>query len=266
MKKLTIVLIMVLTVVTAIFAQSEADFKVEINETGDGAIITKYLGKATQVRIPATIQGVPVKELKQYSFCRTKENLTEITSIIIPEGVIKIGEQAFGRIVGASQQILSPQQKLMSVRLPNTLTYIGDSAFSLCQALVSINLENVTFIGPGAFSGTGIKSVTLSSKLTRINGDTFSNTKLESITIPEGTTEISSTVFKNCSLLKTVILPSTIKKIGFESFFKCTSLTNVTIPDTVQKIEFWEGCFGGCSNLPLSVQADLRKRGYTGSF
>ena len=64
-------------------------------------------------------------------------------SLIIPDGVVSIGESAFEDCDG-----------LFSVTIPNSVESIGDSAFSDCTGLTSITIpDSATSIGDGAFSG-----------------------------------------------------------------------------------------------------------------
>ncbi|MDR3336941.1 MAG: leucine-rich repeat domain-containing protein, partial [Treponema sp.] len=72
------------------FAQSEDDFTVTIPADGTGAVITGYTGKATDVRIPAQIQGIPVREIGDRAFNSNRN----ITGVIIPDTVITIADSA----------------------------------------------------------------------------------------------------------------------------------------------------------------------------
>jgi len=253
MKRIIIVLIMALTATMAIFSQTEADFKVELTKDGEGVVITEYLGKVAKVQIPAKIQGMPVREIGDSAFY---PRTVEITSVIIPTGVTKIGEGAF-----------SSQKKLTTINLPNTVTSIGDEAFDGCTALTSINLDNVSFIGSKAFSWASLKTVTLSPTLKKIGSSAFSsNFKLETIIIPEGVETIGIGVFAGCELLSSIDLPTTIKEIDDKAFYNCSNLISITIPEKVGQINFVFNSFQGCSKLPLSVQAVLKKHGYKGKF
>jgi len=255
MKRIIIVLIMALTATMAIFSQTEADFKVELTKDGEGVVITGYLGKIAKVQIPAKIQGMSVREIGGHAFASSRIP-TEITSVAIPVGVVKIGEDAF-----------ASQRKLTIVDLPNTVTSIGFEAFKGCRALISINLDNVSFIDLSAFSWASLKTVTLSPNLKKIGSSAFSsNFKLETVNIPEGIEIIGDEAFAGCELLTNINLPSTIKEIGDRAFEDCNNLTNVTIPEKVGQIYFVFNSFAGCSKLPLSVQAVLKKHGYKGKF
>jgi hypothetical protein len=83
----------------------EADFEVQLTEDGTGVIVYNYVGKATTVHIPATIQGMPVKGMG-----RVFLDNAVITSVVIPEGVVKINGRAF-----------TGCRNLTSVTLPESL-------------------------------------------------------------------------------------------------------------------------------------------------
>jgi len=254
MKRIIIAFVMILAVATAGFSQAESDFIVELTEDGEGVVIKNYTGKLAQVKIPATIQGMPVKELGQGVF--QTNGATKITSVSIPLGVTRIGSYAF-----------YGQDKIISVVLPKSVISIGSNAFYGCSSLSSINLENVENIEDHAFSEVGLKSINLSQGLKVIEWGVFSDNKgLTTVVIPEGIVQISRHAFSGCSSLTSVVLPSTICEIDQGAFGDCINLTAITIPDTVEEIEFTDHVFSGCSKLPLAVQAALKKRGYRGSF
>ena len=65
------------------------------------------------------------------------------TNYTIPNSVTTIGEGAFSHC-----------DSLTSINIPNSVTTIGDSAFWGCDSLTNINIPNsVTTIRRGAFSG-----------------------------------------------------------------------------------------------------------------
>jgi hypothetical protein len=211
-------------------AQTEEDFGVELTDDGNGVVITDYFGSAKAVRIPATIQGMPVLEIGGF-FVGPSD---EITSVVIPDTVTKIGDFAF---------FIS---RLTAITLSKNLKTIGKSAFENCGNLVDISLPaGLTEIGEKAFSNCGA---------------------LRAITIPEGVTVIEFVTFDGCSALTSVTLPSSIKKIEALAFQNCSALTTLTIPDSVQTIEFDTLAFDGCSRLPLTTRAALKRLGYTGRF
>ena len=90
---------------------------------------------------------------------------SSITSIVLPSGLVTIGNNAFN---GCSN--------LTSVNIPNTVATIGQSAFMGCTSLGSIVLPaSVTNISGAAFSGcSSLTSVTLNSAIP----PTITNTSL----------------------------------------------------------------------------------------
>ena len=237
-KKLLIAAFALMLTATA-FAQTEADFNVTLTADGTGVVITGYTGRTAQVRIPATIQGMPVRVIGEWAFARSNTNAT-ITSVVIPQGVTTIGRNAFA---GA--------ERLASVTIPEGVTEIGREAFAATTALTAITLpQSLTTLGDGAFmDGSGLRT----------------------ITFPDSLTSIGDMMFWGFpSALTAVTLPASIRYISASAFVGCSALTTVTIPASVERIEFGKGIsgssFSGCSSLNLASQAALRRVGYTGEF
>ena len=144
--------------------------------------------------------------------------------------------------------------------IPDSVTTIGDYAFSNCQNITSVNIPNsVTTVGENAFKGcSSLTSVTIPNSVTSIGDYAFYNcTSLTSITIPDSVTEIGSCTFKGCSNLTSVAIPNSVTKIGSYAFYGCINLTSVTIPDSVTTIE--EHAFYGCHSLTMVTIGDSVK-------
>ena len=157
----------------------------------------------------------------------------------IPNSVTSIGDYAFSYCSG-----------LTSVTIPNSVTSINEYAFSGCSGLTSVTIPNsVTSIGEYAFSGcSGLTSVTIPNSVTYIGGYTFSRCSgLTSVTIPNSVTSIGNGIFFNCSGLTSVTIPNSVTAIGEYAFYGCSGLTSVTIPNSVSYIG--EAAFFGCSGL-----------------
>lgn len=91
--------------------------------------------------------------------------------------------------------------------IPNSMTSIGEGAFTGCTGLTSVTIPNsVISIGNRAFEGcTGLTSVTIPNSVTSIGRDAFSQcTGLTSVAIGSGVTDISYQAFANCSELTDV--------------------------------------------------------------
>ena len=164
------------------------------------------------------------------------------SSRTIENAIIKPGTKAL--ITG----LFDYREELSEVVLPDSLTYIGDLAFS-GSGITSIQIpESVTACGGSVFNSClKLKSVSLSSGLKEItytnemmsyiNGFFSGCSELEEITIPDGLETIDAASFYFCSKLKKVVLPNSIKRIGGGAFAGCKELKTISIPRNVAVIE-----------------------------
>ena len=135
--------------------------------------------------------------------------------------------------------------------IPNSVTSIGDHAFSQCIGLNYIFIPNsVTSIGETAFYGCiDLGTITIPNSVTSIGAQAFKNcSNLTSITLGNNVTCIGYQAFDSCTGLTSITIPNSITSIGGSmAFSNCTSLTSITIPNNMTFIE--GGAFYGCSNL-----------------
>ena len=167
------------------------------------------------------------------------KNREDITSIVLPKGVTKIGDRAFAAC-----------RSLSSITIPEGVTEIGREAFRDCCSLTSITIpEGVTRIAGGAFDGcSSLTSITIPEGITEIGREAFRNCcSLTSITIPEGVTKIGDWAFDGCSSLTSINIPERVTAIGNSAFDGCSSLTSINIPESVTEIE--SSAFHRCSSL-----------------
>ena len=139
----------------------------------------------------------------------------------IPDSVTSIGNSAF-----------SGCTSLTSVTIPNSVTEIHSCAFEGCTSLKTVTIPNgVTYIGSGTFSGcTSLTSITIPNSVTYIDYGTFSGcTSLTSITIPNSVTYIYDDAFSDCTSLISITIPDSVTYIGGETFRNCISLTAINV-------------------------------------
>ena len=150
------------------------------------------------------------------------------------------------------------------VVIPDSVTSVGDFAFSCCSRLTSITVGNsVTSIGNCAFQNcsnlqdiyiTDIAAWCNISGLIHLMRYGSSNKRLyinnelaTSITIPNGATVIPGYAFKGCSSLTSITIPDSVTSIGDYAFSNCKKLTTITIPNGITIIGSW--AFSGCIGL-----------------
>lgn len=126
---------------------------------------------------------------------------------------------------------------LTSVVLPESVKKVGKSTFEQCQSLESIDLSGVTELDTeNLFTNCySLKSVILPDNLTKIGPYMFSNCKsLVSLTIPQSVTVIGENAFSQCAI-ETIVLPQNLTEIGTKAFY-ISSLKEIFIPKSVTYI------------------------------
>ena len=153
--------------------------------------------------------------------------------IIIPDGVTKIGGNAFFL-----------HSTLTSIHIPDSVTEIGESAFSVCSALTSIHIpDSVMKIGRTAFDHRGaLTSIDVAKGNpcfdSRDNCNAIIDTRTnilirgcQSTVIPDSVTKIGDWAFNCCSALTSIHIPDSVREIGLEVFSECTALKTISIKD-----------------------------------
>jgi hypothetical protein len=197
-----------------------------------------------------------------------------IKAVVVELGVENIGSFAFYEY-----------DKLESITLPESVTFIADYAFSWCLRLTEITVasnnlyyssedgvlfdkskttlmryptqkpgnsytipESVIFIEAEAFLGCRLESVTLPESVTSIGKSAFGGCySLKSITLPESVTAIGDYAFSSCNSLESIIIPEKVNSIGVSAFNGCAGLKSIIIPASVTSIG--DLAFGDCYRL-----------------
>ena len=172
---------------------------------------------------------------------------TEITSFDEFQyfiGMTIVGNSAFSGCTG-----------LTSIDLPNSLTIIGERAFYNCRALTDIlNIPNsVTTICDYAFYGlvgfTG--SMTIPNSVTTIGNYAFYGCKGFTGNIPNSVTTIGDYAFVGIEDLTSVTIGNSVTSIGKWAFYESDGLTSFYIPSSV--IDIGESILCGCDNITQIV-------------
>ena len=209
-----------------------------------------------------TIDNSNPDQTSLYYILNNNSAFSNVTKVVIPNSVTKIGKSAFYSCTGL-KSINMPDTITMlgdgvfrgctgltEVKLSNTLTEIPNLVFLDCTSLTSVTIPNgVSSIEYRAFSGcTDLTSVTIPDSVTSISSYAFADcTDLTSVTIPNSVTSISVGAFEGCTGLKSVRVPNSVSTISSSTFKNCTSLTNVTLPSSVTSIG--DHAFSRCSQL-----------------
>lgn len=191
-------------------------------------MITGYNGTDTVVVIPSKINGITVETIGHTAF-----RYSSVTSVTIPDSV----------------------------------TFISDSAFAYCSNLTNISIPNsVTAIGSFAFEGcTKLESITLPSSLLTISEFLFYDcSQLTTIHIPDSVSSIRQYAFYNCGKLETIRIPVSVTSIGSYAFDDCPSSMTVTYSGSKKQWDaITKGSYNGvlenhlvCNTLEATFTAD----------
>ncbi len=165
-------------------------------------------------------------------------------TLIIPEGVIKIGERMYGpdnmynneSYYGVFCQCSNLVGELM---LPSTLEFIEDYAFQYTSLSGELHLpESLKIIGDGAFSNTQFSgSLVLPKNIEIIGGGAFYKIPFtDDLIIPESVTTIYGNTFQNCSFNGNLLLSEGIRAIEREAFANCGFKGELNLPTTLKTI------------------------------
>ena len=128
------------------------------------------------------------------------------------------------------------KHKLETVKLPQTLKYIGKYAFLDCSNLQTVEIpQSVQTIGTGAFQNCiNITTTNLPASLQTNDEDYYLSEgvfsgciKLNNITIPDSITVIPQNYFERCISLTSITIPSNITVIYNEAFKDCIGLQSI---------------------------------------
>ena len=251
-------------------SESVEEMFMEFERLGDGYTLTGVYNadNETEIEIPATYEGLPVVKIGRGVF----ENWKNLKSVIIPDSVAVIGEDAFR---GSG---------LESIVIPNSVRYVEFSAFCSCLNATSLTIgENVCYIEPSAFNecdnlteihynaidfagktlGWDFRKdteVTIGAKVEHIPQNLFHGCKgIVSVTFAEESVceSIGKGAFQWCDNLRSVRLGKNLKSIGDNAFYGCENLEELEVFSTLwsnfSEGEFYlnqiENAFHGCDKL-----------------
>ncbi|MBR5728956.1 MAG: leucine-rich repeat domain-containing protein [Prevotella sp.] len=134
--------------------------------------------------------------------------------------------------------------KLISVKLPQNITKIGDYAFYNCTVMKEVEIhEGLKLLGQRAFYGcSSLAEISLPDGMEDIGGTQFVGCPIKEITIPEGITRLREQTFsagQDC-ILERIHLPSTLEVIEGQCFCWMglkNNLTELILPAGLKRIE-----------------------------
>jgi len=266
-----------------------------VTKIGDGAF--RECASLHSITIPKGVTNIADDVFYE---CKSLENITIPDSVIsigkrsffdcaslqlitIPNNVSSIGTGAFSKC-SCSIICKSPHYKVVDdilytadmktllycnkikdgLWLPSSVTCIQEYAFyNLYKPLTRIVIpDSVTSIGDYAFSKCHVTGIHMQKNVTSIGQDAFSHCVFRFFGSLEGLSAIPGSAFWGCINLRSITIPSNIKRIGWGAFYGCKLLSRITFLGEVAEIK--ENAFGRCTslneiNIPKGTRAKFEK-------
>ena len=243
-----------------------SQFKYDISF--DHVTIKGYTGSDDNIKIPNFIEKKPVTIIYYRAFMGKS-----IKSIIIPDNVTTIWNEAFRNCIGLSEIII-----------PKNVTEIKDGGFCCCNDLKRIvfadGLRDIK-IGWGAFASPSITEIIWPNNLAVIWDNVADGTGLSKVIIPDSVRKIGARSFKDCKNLTEIVLSQNITEIGEEAFeysglkkislpdslekignnaFTCKDLTEIILPDNIVKV--WDNTAAGSGLTKITIPDSVTEIGF----
>ena len=200
--------------------------------------IKKYIGNGGKVEIPQFIDEFPVTKIGSSAFAQS-----EITEIIIPDGIRTIGSFAFFKC-----------EKLKKITLNGRIDYCS---YAFIESAIE-EIEGIEYLAgcdPICLKETPFYE----NNETLIIGDklVWCHEKSDVIRVPDYVKKIGYYAFAK-SPAKKIILPETLEKIESLEFFY-SNIHEIYIPDSI--IEFHGSSLGCCLHLEkIRLPEDFSRR------
>lgn len=169
----------------------------------------------------------------------------EVPSKIGKYTVRVIGYRVFSPLARVTEEQARIRRKIISVKIPDSVEFIGVGAFEGCCMLAKIDIPgSVKLIDNRAFSSCiNLKAVNF---------------------LARGLETIGHGAFYGCSMLKMLEIPDGAIAIGSKAFSSCSSLRNVIIPDSVNEIyaDYGGTIFCSSPNATAIVERNSYAEGY----
>ena len=151
--------------------------------------------------------------------------------------ILEDGTAKITRYIGSDTEITIP-----STLGENKVTVIGDKAFTNCDKITKATIPD------------GVTKIGETGNFNAVYGAFFECTALKEIVIPASVKSIAWYAFLRCTSLEQLNLPNGLEQIGWGAFEGCSSLDNVVIPASVTLMDY--GVFGNCDLDNITVDPD----------
>lgn len=188
----------------------------------------------------------PGTQILRRWFCAGKDRLRQVS---LPHGLVRIEQRAFAWCL-----------VLQGIKIPSTVDFIGELAFSECDRLAKLEFQESssppsqkTTIAEHAFAKcVSLQRIRLPSPVAFVHEHAFFTCRalIEANLSKSCVSRISESAFSGCRSLQTISLPRTLEVIDTRAFGGCYMLVTVVVPlDSQSQIFIGEYAFLSCKIL-----------------
>ncbi len=196
--------------------------QVQVTLTEAGTLSEKIAGDQkyiiTSLKVSGPINGTDMRYLREMAGRDVNGGSTEgkLADLDLTDANIVAGGECYYKNYYAKNDTLGDYMfyrcGLTIIKLPNSVTSIGEYAFGLCS---------------------GLTSVTIGNSVARIGGSAFYDcSKLTEVTIGNSVASIGNIAFGRCSSLTEVTIGESVASIGNRAFLDCSAITKLVSLNT----------------------------------
>lgn len=209
----------------------KSDFTWEVNEFGEGLILTRYTGHERQLRIPQAVDDLPVVAIAGEAFA----GCTDLVSVQIPASIETID----------AYRLFDGCISLTEIQVDeNNPCYTSEDG-----VLFSKGKTTLIACPPGM---TG--NYTAPETVRQIGSYAFADSALSSIVLQDGVLGIGDSAFSSCTHLTSIVLPPSILHIGPLAFVDSEALV----------ASVWDGSYA--HRWCLAEGIDVEIDGFVGGY
>lgn len=183
------------------------------------------------LEIPPTVHHLGMDYALVEIGAHTFHNQSFITGVTLPEGLLRIGDNAFAGCPAMKDTLV----------IPSSLREIGGDAFTDCSGIPAVRwLADNCGVPKEAkqcfYRCLSMRKVEIGPGVTVAATRTFNNIRvLESVYIADGVTTIGRDAFAMDSSLSDVRWPSSLRVIEHAAFYEC-DLREIVLPDSLEVV------------------------------
>ena len=142
-------------------------------------------------------------------------------------------------VIGAN--VFKDNTTISSIVIPNSVTSIGEGAFSGCTGLEKVYINDLAAWCGIAFGSADANPLYYAKNL-YLNGEL-----LTELSIPAEIAEVKDYAFYNCNGVTNIDIVDGVKSIGNSAFYGCSDLETLYISNTIESIGDY--AFAECNNI-----------------